>query len=202
MLNLDPSRTLVGWLVRHGELVNMNIWDGWGDYELSEKGRRSAEKAAQYLSFEKIGRIISSDVPRTMQTAHCIMEACDVSCPEIYCDPNIRPWMVGKFTGETKTAERKADFKHYVENPSEPIPGGESRDQLSQRVQVVGPYLATPYNCLPTVFTTHNSVIKILVGDSGLEHGIDPGGIIAIYMNEKGEFEFEIVLGESDVEES
>ena len=50
-LNLDPSRVLIGFLVRHGELNDMSIWDSWGSYDLSEEGRQQAEKAAQYLSF-------------------------------------------------------------------------------------------------------------------------------------------------------
>lgn len=202
MLNLDPTRTLAGWFIRHGELKNMNIWDGWGDYELSAKGRESAEKAAQYLSFEKIGRIISSDVPRTQETAQCILAACDVACPFIMCDPNIRPWMVGVFTGQTKTDARKEEFKYYVRNPEIPIPDGESREKLAERVQVIAQYLASPYNMLPTAFCTHNSVIKVLLGQSGLNHGVEPGGIIAIYLNEKGDFEFEVVLGDVDAEES
>ena len=203
MLNMEPGRTLVGFLIRHGELKNMSIWDGWGDYDLSEKGRQSAEKAAQWLSFEKIGRVIASDVPRTIETAQCIMEACDVSCPFMYCDPNIRPWNVGdEFTGKEKTDKRKEDFKYYVDHPDIVIPGGESRDQLKLRVQVIGTYLASPYNALPTAIATHNSVLKILMGADELKDGVEPGGIVAVYMNEKGAFEFDVVLGASDTEES
>lgn len=198
-VNLDPSRTLIGWLIRHGELKNMDIWDGWGNYTLSAAGRESAEKAAQYLSFEKIGRVVSSDVPRTIETAQCIMNNCDVACPYLACEPNIRPWMVGIFTGQEKTRERKDAFKFYVKNPSIPIPEGESRDQLEERIQVIGQYLASPYMGLPTAIATHNSVLKLLMGE---EVGVDPGGVVAVYMKEHGELEFEVVLGEDDTEDS
>ena len=195
MLNLDPSRCLVGYFVRHGELRNSKVWDGWGEYPLSEEGRQSAEKAAQWLSFEKIGRVISSDVPRTIQTAQCIMDACDVSCPWMACDPNLRPWMVADFTGKEKTPERLRAFERYLVDPDLVIPGGESCNQLHDRVQVIFQYLASPYNALPSVFSLHNSVIKSLMGLMDIKDAVDHGGIIAVYLTEKGEFEFEVVLG-------
>jgi broad specificity phosphatase PhoE len=195
MLNLDPSREIIGYLVRHGELKKMNIWDGWGDFDLSETGRESAEKAAQWLSFEKIGRVISSDIPRAVETAQCIMDTCDVACPFMSCDPNLRPRMVADFTGKEKTPERVAEFKKYIEDPDLVIPGGESGTQLNQRVQVIYQYLATPYKALPTVCAIHNSVIKSLLGIDEVGEIVDPGGIIAVYMDEKGAISFEVVMG-------
>jgi broad specificity phosphatase PhoE len=194
-ITLDPARTLLGYLVRHGELKNMRVWDSWGDFNLSEKGRESAEKAAQYLSFEKIGRIVSSDLPRTVETAQCIMETCNVACPWIMYDPNIRPWMVADFTGKEKTPERIAEFQKYMDDPSLVIPDGESRNQLNLRIQVIPQYLASPYCALPTVMVLHNSVIKSLMGLDDIRDAVNPGGIIAVYLTEKGECEFEVVLG-------
>ena len=195
-LNLDPSRELVGYLVRHGELtIGSNKWDGWGNYTLSAEGQESADKAGQWLSFEKIGRVISSDIPRAVETAQAIMNACDVACPFLACDPNLRPRMVADFTGKEKTPERVAEFKKYIENPDLVIPGGESGTQLNQRVQVIYQYLATPYDAKPTVLAIHNSVIKSLLNIDEVGEIVDPGGIIAAYMNEKGCIEFEVVLG-------
>lgn len=198
--NFDPSRQRIGYLVRHGELENMNIWDGWGNYELSEKGRQQAEAAAQWLSFEKIGRVISSDVPRTMQTAQCLMNTGSVVCPFMACDPNLRPWMVADFTGKEKTPERIEQFKKYIADPKLVIPGGESRDQLNQRVQVLFQYLGTPYDASPTVFFIHNSVIKSIMGLDDIKDAVSPGGIIRVDMDEKGELYFNVVLGAVELE--
>ena len=104
-INMAPERTLLGWLIRHGELKNMHVWDGWGDFELSEEGRIQAAKAAQWLSYEHIGRVVSSDVPRTMQTAQYLMDTGCVECPFMACDSNLRPWMVSGYTGKEKTAK-------------------------------------------------------------------------------------------------
>jgi broad specificity phosphatase PhoE len=195
MFSLDPSRQLIGFLVRHGELESMSIWDGWGNYELSEKGREQAESAARWLSFERIGRVISSDVPRTMQTAQYLMDTGAVSCPFMGTDPNLRPWMVAGFTGKEKTPERIAEFKKYIDDPDLVIPDGESRNQLHDRVQVVFTYLATPYNCLPTAIFIHNSVIKSIMGIETIADAVAPGGIVGVYLDEKGEMSFEVLLG-------
>jgi broad specificity phosphatase PhoE len=196
MFNMDPSHQLIGYLCRHGELVNMRVWDGWGSFDLSEEGYEQAERAAQWLSFERIGRIISSDLPRTMSTAQCLMNTGAVACPFMACDPNLRPWHVSdEFTGKEKTPERLAAFQKYVKDPSLVIPGGESRNQLNLRIQVIFQYLATPYKALPTALFIHNSVIKSLLGIDDVRDAVAPGGIVAVYLDEKGEMSFDVVLG-------
>ena len=195
MFNLNPERELIGFLIRHGELNIDNKWDGWGAFVLSDKGRESAEKAAQWLGFDKIGRVIASDLPRTMQTAEYIMNDCDVSCPYLGSDPNLRAWAIGDFTGKEKTDERKKEFQHYRDNPDVPIPGGESFDQFCERVKVVYQYLSTPYNQLPSVLVIHNSVLKALMGLDEKGDVVLPGGIVAVYIDSKGECSFEIEMG-------
>lgn len=200
MFTMDPSKTRVAYLVRHGELTNMHVWDGWSGIGLSEKGIEQAEAAARWLSYECFGRVISSDVPRTIQTAEFLMNTGCVACPFMSCDPNLRPWMVADFTGKEKTPERIAAFKKYLDNPSLVIPGGESHNQLEERVQVVFQYIASPYDAKPTVFFVHNSVIKAVMGIPDVKEACSPGGIIAVDMDEKGELSFEVVLGRVEEE--
>jgi 2,3-bisphosphoglycerate-dependent phosphoglycerate mutase len=195
-LRFDPSVCLLGYLVRHGELNIGNKWDGWGNYDLSTEGVLSAEKAGQWLSFERIGRIISSDVPRTIHTADIIAEACAPACMMVMHDPNLRPLMVAGFTGEEKTPARLAEFQKYLDDPNLVIPGGESQNQLNLRVQVISQYLCTPYDALPTVIVCHNSVIKAFMGIPKIREAVAPGGIVGVYMNQMGELEFEVKLGQ------
>ena len=195
MFNLDPTRETIGFLIRHGELKNMKIWDSWGNYELSEEGKQQAEAAARWLSFEKIGRVVSSDVPRTMQTAQYLMDSGAVECPFMTTDPNLRPWYVPGFQGKEKTPERIAEFRKYIDNPDLVIPDGESRNQLRDRVQVIFQYLCTPYKCLPTACFIHNSVLKSLMGIDDIADAVEPGGIVRVTMDEKGEIFFDVVLG-------
>ena len=142
----------------------MAVWDSWGDLDLSEEGCEQARRTAQWLSFERIGRIVSSDVPRTMHTAQYLMDTGAVLCPYMACDSNLRPWYVSDYTGKEKTPERIASFKKYIDDPDLVIPGGESRNQLHERVQVIWQYMQAPYKGLPTACFIHNSVIKSLMG--------------------------------------
>jgi broad specificity phosphatase PhoE len=203
-VNLDPSRELIGYLVRHGELNIKGKWDGWGNFVLSPEGRESAEKAGQWLSFMGIGRIITSDLPRALQTADIISGCCETACPFIATDPNLRAWAIGDFTGKDKTDERKAEFQHYRDNPNEPIPNGESFNQMCERVKIIFQYLCSPYKALPTVIVCHNSVLKGLMGIDEKGNLIEPGGIIAVYIDDKSNFDFDIVMGATsdDVEAS
>src|SRR5271167_525963 len=124
-INPTPDRTCLGYICRHGELNLEHRWDGWGAYRLSPEGRQAAEKAGQWLSFERIGRMIASDLPRTLQTAEIIMDCISVDCQYLATDPNLRAWAIGDFTGKEKTPERKAQLQHYRDNPDEMVPGGE-----------------------------------------------------------------------------
>lgn len=200
MFNMDPSLECVGYMVRHGELTNQNVWDGWGDLDLSEEGKQQAEAAARWLSFERIGRVISSDLPRAIHTAEYIMDSGAVQCMWLGTDPNLRPRMTGIFTGKEKTPERLAEFQKYLDDPDLIVPEGESETQLKLRVQVVYQYLAVPYKCLPTVIVIHNSVIKALLGTTNMKEAVSNGGIIAVLMDPKGEFSFRVVLGQVNAE--
>jgi len=195
MLNMDPSRETVAYMVRHGELHDMSVWDGWSDMDLSAEGCQQAEKAALWLSFERIGRVVSSDVPRAAHTAQYLMDTGCVVCPYITFEPNLRPRMVAGFTGLEKTPARVAEFKKYIDDPSLVIPGGESGNQLEQRIQVIWQYVMTPYDAKPTAFFMHNSVMKALMGLEDVKEIVEPGGIVAILMDEKGALSFEVVLG-------
>lgn len=195
MFNLDPTKECVGFLVRHGELTRMSVWDGWSSMNLDDDGHEQAEKAAQWLSYEKIGRAICSDLPRTAHTAEYLLATDAVVCPYLACDPNLRPWNVGIFTGKEKTPERIAEFQKYVDDPSLVIPEGESYNQFHLRIQVIFQYLASPYDAKPTAFFIHNSVIKDLMGIPGLKAAVNPGGIIQVLMDETGNISFEVILG-------
>ena len=199
MFNFDPSLDLVGFLIRHGELKNMHVWDGWSGLDLSEEGKQQAESTARWLSFEKIGRVVSSDVARTISTAQYLMDTGAVECPFMSCDPNLRPWHVSdEFTGKEKTPERLAAFQKYVDDPSLVIPGGESRNQLHERIQVIWQYLGAPYKNLPTACFIHNSVIKSLMGLDDIKEAVQPAGIVGVYMDPKGAFSFKVLKGAVD----
>jgi broad specificity phosphatase PhoE len=197
---LDPSRTLIGYLVRHGELNIKDRWDGWGNFVLSAEGRESIEKTAQWLSFERLGRLITSDLPRAYQSAEIIMSCCDFSCPFMGTDPNLRAWAIGKFTGKKKTDEARAEFQYYRDNPSICVPEGESWLDMQERIKVIYQYLCVPYNGLPTVCVIHNSVLKGILDLDEKGDVVEPGGIVAVYLNAEGKIEYDVVLGATKID--
>jgi broad specificity phosphatase PhoE len=135
-------------------------------------------------------------VPRTLQTAQYLMDTGAVLCPFLGSDPNLRPWNVSdEFTGKEKTPERIAQFKKYIDNPDLVIPGGESRNQLRDRVQVIFQYAMAPYKGCPTAFFIHNSVLKSLMGIDDIADAVAPGGIVGMYMDPKGDISFQVLLG-------
>jgi len=199
-INPTPDRDCIGYLVRHGELNIDHRWDSWGPYVLSPEGREAAEKAGQWLSYEKIGRFITSDLPRCVQSAEIIMNMVDASCQYLATDPNLRAWNLGEFTGKEKTPERKEKLQYYRDHPDEPVPGGESWNNLHERVQVAFQYLCTPYDGKLTVIVTHNSVLKALLCLDEKGDLVEDGGIVRVDMTEKGELEFVAVLGATSLD--
>ena len=112
----------------------------------------------------------------------------------------MRSWAIGDFTGKTKTPERKEQFQYYRDNPEVPIPNGESWNQFRERVQVAFQYLCSPYKALPTLLVIHNSVIKALLDIDAKGDLIDPGGIIQVFMTPEGKFDFQVVLGATQMD--
>jgi hypothetical protein len=60
---------------------------------------------------------------------------------------------------------------------------------------VIFQYICAPYDAKPSVFFIHNSVIKDLMGTPEIKCAVEPGGIVQILMNERGQISFEVVLG-------
>ncbi len=66
-------------LIRHGESVwnQKNLFTGWTDVELSEKGIEEAKHAGTLLKSEKIDICFTSVLKRTLQTAENVLKAAD-----------------------------------------------------------------------------------------------------------------------------
>ena len=71
---------------------------------------------------------------------------------------------------------------------------------LNQRVQVIFQYLGAPYKGLPTALFIHNSVIKAVMGMQEVKEAVAPGGVIAVYLDDRGQFSFETMLGHVEPE--
>lgn len=119
-------------LVRHGETAAnaQGIIQGQLQTGLSEAGLRQARCVAERLArwMPAVGRVLSSDLLRAVQTAEQIAAACRA---RVECDPAWREASAGILEGKTN-AEYIAWFREH--GPHAVPPGAESGEGFDRRV--------------------------------------------------------------------
>ncbi len=130
------KRTVSVLFMRHGPTRFNNQTDmskdrvrSWNNVPLTAEGIEDAEKAGEKLAKQDIGYIVSSDLGRAIQTSKLVGKA--VGIKPIH-DYGMRPWNLGKFTGQT-TDEAHDGILEHVENPDEMVDGGESFNTFKAR---------------------------------------------------------------------
>lgn len=126
----DEETPLYG--LRHGEteLNAGNKYRGWSTAPLDAKGKEQVAKSAQFLKDKGITKIYSSDLVRARESAAIV--GVELGITDIVFLPGLRTWNVGDYTGKSKD-EFADKLEHYIENPSEAVPGGESLDDFTAR---------------------------------------------------------------------
>ena len=63
------------YVIRHGESESnaSKKWTGWMDVELTEKGKKDAEKAREVLKNIKFDKVYSSDLKRALDTMKIVL---------------------------------------------------------------------------------------------------------------------------------
>jgi probable phosphoglycerate mutase len=144
-------------LVRHGEtLLNVARTLQPADTPLSPRGLAQAQAVARRLANEGVGRLLSSDLPRALQTAEAIAAATDLP---IVASPLLQERNYGDLRGQS--------YDSLGFNPltmSEAPPGGESADDFRRRVaQAFAWIVQERAACGGTVVAvTHGLVIRAL----------------------------------------
>ena len=119
------------YVIRHGESeTNLrNCWCGWTDVSLTDKGRKDAENAGEFLKDITFDKVYSSDLKRAMETAGIVLRD---SSP-IETSPLIREFNVGNLAGQPisiLTDEQRLDtaVNGYAAF------GGESQAEFTERI--------------------------------------------------------------------
>lgn len=131
-LKKEHKRKIV--LIRHGETA-LNVKDnirGWSDIPLNEHGKEQAEKLGRELKDSGIDMLVASDLTRTLQTASIVSQESGI--PLLATTMALRPWNVGKYTGESGKIVHPILMKMAIENPDENLPDGESFTSFKYRV--------------------------------------------------------------------
>lgn len=158
-------------LIRHGETKYNAVgkFQGHFDSELSKKGRLQAKAVAKSLVKSKFEILYSSDLKRALQTAQSIANE---TGHEIITDARLRERDVGIFENHSmpeiqeKFPEEYAKFSQR--NPDYVIPGGESTNQLTERVMVAFEDIAKKHSGERVLIVTHGGPIGSL-----LRHTLD-----------------------------
>lgn len=128
-------------LVRHGQSKwnALGLWTGWQhDVELSEDGRREAQKAAETLHDIELHVAHSSDQVRARQTLAEIKKALKLAHIPTNEHEALRERHYGEYTGKNKWQVKEEvgeeEFTKIRRGWDHPIPGGESLKQVHARV--------------------------------------------------------------------
>ncbi|MEO8280462.1 MAG: histidine phosphatase family protein [Ideonella sp.] len=145
-------------LVRHGE-TSLNIARVLqpAATPLSDKGHRQAAALAHRLASMGLGAIVSSDLPRALQTAQHLAQATDLP---IIKTPLLQERSFGDLRGHAYD-RLEVDPIQMIEAP----PGGESMAAFEQRVAAAFAHLVDLRSAMqrPLVVVSHGLVISVLL---------------------------------------
>jgi probable phosphoglycerate mutase len=181
----QPTRLV---LLRHGqtELSVQRRYSGLGDPPLTEVGQRQAKAAAARLArtgallSAQVSAVVSSPLDRTMATAAEVGSALELP---VQTDTDLIEADFGEWEGLTfaEAAERHPDaHRRWITDPSAPIPGGESLDEVYRRVGRARERLTTRHAGSSVVVVSHATPIKSLVR-MGLE--ADAGIVLRLHLD-------------------
>lgn len=153
-------------LIRHGQ-TDWNYqkrYSGFTDIDLNEKGKWQARQLSKRLSKEKIHKVYSSDMKRTLQFGRIVFK--DMPIEEI---SELREMNFGIF--ESLTYREIMDkhskiYRKWIDNPlGTTIPNGESLNNLARRVRkAVAKILSCNKNKTVAIFT-HAGPIRVILCD-------------------------------------
>ncbi|MBU3751621.1 MAG: bifunctional RNase H/acid phosphatase [Mycobacterium sp.] len=158
-----PTRLL---LLRHGqtELSRQRRYSGRGNPELTDVGRRQAADAARYLAGKGgIAAVVSSPLSRARDTAQAAATALGVA---VVVDDDLIETDFGQWEGLTfgEAAERHPDVhRRWLRDTSLQPPGGESFDEVTERVRRVRDRLIAEHGEATVLVVSHVTPIKTLL---------------------------------------
>ena len=153
-------------LIRHGETdwSHSRKYCGFSDIPLNRRGRDQAQQFCRIFEKEKVHKIYSSDMKRTLQFAKIIFKDMPVECL-----PELREINFGLFEGLTyqEIIDRYSEvYTRWINNPFiVSIPGGESLEDLAGRVKMALTKILSSNHRKRVAVFTHAGPIRIILGE-------------------------------------
>ncbi|MFD7845021.1 bifunctional RNase H/acid phosphatase [Nocardia sp. NPDC059764] len=175
-----PTRLL---LLRHGqtELSVERRYSGRGNPPLTELGRQQAANAAAMLARKGgIEAIVCSPLGRAQKTAEAAGKALGLPVREL---EGLTETDFGAWEGMTFLEARDQDPElhgQWLGDPSVPAPGGESFDQVRERVESVRRDLVALYPGANVLVVSHVTPIKTLLQ---LALGVGPSLLYRLHLD-------------------
>lgn len=161
-----PTRLI---LVRHGqtEFSVQRRYSGRGDPELTETGLRQAAAVARRLSArDDITAVVTSPLSRAKVTAEAI--GAPVTVVDDLIETDFGEWE--GLTFAEAAAQHPEVHRSWLTDPSVPTPGGESFNQVYDRVARASQRILQEHSGQTVVVVSHVTPIKTL-----LRIGLDAG---------------------------
>lgn len=186
------------WLVRHGTTTDSHkgIIRGDRNSMLDREGFGDAHKLKAFFTDKNWESIFTSDMTRSEQTASIIAgDRYDDVKDSIH---DLRPWNVGYLTGKDKK-QYGADMTVFVENPDMRPLDGETRNEFFERVNpLLIEAMEIGLSHKPCIVVGHSSIIHALAhllwGEGHPPIAVEPGGVIEVFLNKKGQIDARPVL--------
>lgn len=175
-----PTRLL---LLRHGQtaLSVERRYSGRGNPPLTDLGREQAERAAKMLAAKgDIAAVVSSPLQRARSTAEAAASALGVGVRVL---DGLTETDFGSWEGLTfaEAAQRDPELHSaWLGDPSLPAPGGESFDQVRERIETVRRDLVALYPEQNVVVVSHVTPIKTLLQ---LALGVGPSLLYRLHLD-------------------
>jgi broad specificity phosphatase PhoE len=120
------------YLVRHGTSVEQNMIRGkLPGFPLSEKGKREAALAADFLADRDIAAIYSSPLQRTYETAQFIAREKNLN---IKLSEQLSEWYTPNWQGKYWNQISRLQILHYMLRPATLNLGGEMLGEVADRM--------------------------------------------------------------------
>ena len=154
-------------LIRHGESEanRHNIFAGWSNPELLEKGVEQAKCTAKFIADNyKVDKIYSSDLKRAYKTARCLSEIIDA---DVITNKNLREinggaWEMMKF--EDIASKYPKEFEVWLSNIGKAFcVDGESVCDLGKRVLDALTEIAEENHGKTIAIATHATPIRAML---------------------------------------
>lgn len=152
-------------LLRHGQtaLSVERRYSGRGNPPLTETGLRQATLAAGRLATFDVAAIVTSPLTRARQTADEVSTTTGAQVTEL---PDLTETDFGAWEGLTFGEARARDPElhgAWLADPSVPTPGGESFDQVYERVAAARDWILSRHGGDTVVVVSHVTPIKTLL---------------------------------------